>query len=193
MGVEFELKYRASEKIQKTVIERSQGPWLMITMETTYYDTPDGALEKLHYTLRRRLENGVSVCTVKTPMPGIGRGEWEIQCNSITEAIPELCKLGAPDNLLTLTAQGVQPVCGARFTRRAVQMRCGSSDVELALDSGELFAGDKTQPLCEIEVELKNGSRDDAVLFANLLASQYDLVQEKKSKFRRALDLREEA
>lgn len=193
MGVEFELKYRASEKIQKTVIERSQGPWLMITMETTYYDTPDGALEKLHYTLRRRLENGVSVCTVKTPMPGIGRGEWEIQCDSITEAIPELCKLGAPDNLLTLTAQGVQPVCGARFTRRAVQMRCGSSDVELALDSGELFAGDKTQPLCEIEVELKNGSRDDAVLFANLLASQYDLVQEKKSKFRRALDLREEA
>lgn len=193
MGVEFELKYRASEKIQKTVIERSQGPWLMITMETTYYDTPDGALEKLHYTLRRRLENGVSVCTVKTPMPGIGRGEWEIQCNSITEAIPELCKLGAPDNLLTLTAQGVQPVCGARFTRRAVQMRCGSSDLELALDSGELFAGDKTQPLCEIEVELKNGSRDDAVLFANLLASQYDLVQEKKSKFRRALDLREEA
>ena len=110
MGVEFELKYRASEKIQKTVIERSQGPWLMITMETTYYDTPDGALEKLHYTLRRRLENGVSVCTVKTPMPGIGRGEWELQCNSITEAIPELCKLGAPDNLLTLTAQGVQPV-----------------------------------------------------------------------------------
>ena len=193
MGVEFELKYRASEKKQKTVIERSQGPWLMITMETTYYDTPDGALEKLHYTLRRRLENGVSVCTVKTPMPGIGRGEWEIQCDSITEAIPELCKLGAPENLLTLTAQGVQPVCGARFTRRAVQMRCGSSDVELALDSGELFAGDKTQPLCEIEVELKNGSRDDAVLFANLLASQYDLVQEKKSKFRRALDLREEA
>ena len=59
MGVEFELKYRASEKIQKTVIEHSQGPGLMITMETTYYDTPDGALEKLHYTLRRRLENEI--------------------------------------------------------------------------------------------------------------------------------------
>lgn len=193
MSIEFELKYRANENIQQAVMANLRKPWLVITMETTYYDTPDGALEKLHYTLRRRMENGVSVCTVKTPMPGMGRGEWEVQADSITDAIPVLCKLGAPEDLLDLTAQGVQPVCGARFTRRATQLKLGGSQVELALDRGELFAGNKAQPFCEIEVELKKGTREDAVLFANLLACEYDLVQERKSKFRRALDLREEA
>jgi len=193
MGVEFELKYRATEKVQQAVQASSRKPWLMIAMETTYYDTADGALEKRHYTLRRRLENGVSVCTVKTPLGDLGRGEWEVQADSITDAIPELCKLGAPEDLLSLTAQGVQPVCGARFTRRATQFKTGSSQVELALDKGELFSGNKVQPLCEIEVELKTGTREDALLFARLLASEYDLVQERKSKFRRALDLREEA
>ena len=192
MGVEFELKYRADEKAQQAAFAAYGPGWQTITMETTYYDTPDGALEKLHYTLRRRLENGVSVCTVKTPMPGLGRGEWEVQADSITDAIPELCKLDAPEDLLALTAQGIHPVCGARFTRRAVQVASGESILELALDRGVLFAGSKAQPLCEIEVELKDGTQEDAVLFANLLALTHGLVPEKKSKFRRALDLREE-
>ncbi len=191
MGVEFELKYRADEKSQQRVFAAYGPDWQTITMETTYYDTPGGALEKLHYTLRRRMENGVSVCTVKTPMPGMGRGEWETEANTIETAIPALCKLGAPENLLSLTENGVQPVCGARFTRRAAQISSGGSVLELALDRGELFAGSKAQPLCELEVELKTGTQEDAVLFANLLASTYGLVPETKSKFRRALDLRE--
>ena len=95
MGTEFELKYRADrEKI--TAIREKHGIFQSISMETTYYDTPDRRLGKLHWTLRRRFENGISVCTVKTPSKEGGRGEWETECGSIPDAIPVLCDLGAP-------------------------------------------------------------------------------------------------
>ena len=191
MGVEFELKYKATEESQQAIIAASTGNWQTISMETTYYDTPDNDLSGLHYTLRRRLENGVSVCTVKTPIAGAGRGEWEVNCDSIEVAIEKLCKLGAPENLMDLTQAGVIPVCGARFTRQAVTGEITGATVELALDKGILFAGDREMPICEVEVELKDGDPASAVQFAKWLAEEYALQPEPKSKFKRAMTLRE--
>ena len=64
--------------------------------------------------------------------------------------------------------------------------------VELALDRGILCGGKKEIPLCEVEVELKDGSKEAAAFFALELAKKYGLDPENKSKFRRALDLTKE-
>ena len=191
MGMEFELKYKATEEAQQALREAFPGDWQTIAMETTYYDTPGSDLSALHYTLRRRYENGVSVCTVKTPIAGAGRGEWEVRCPTIEEAIEKLCKLGAPENLMALTQKGVVPVCGARFTRQALAVEIPEGAVELALDKGILFAGDRELPICEIEVELKDGEPNAVVQFASLLAEKYALQPEQKSKFKRAKALGE--
>ena len=191
MGVEFELKYKAVAESQQAIREAFQGDWQTISMETTYYDTQEGSFSALHYTLRRRLENGVSVCTVKTPLSGAGRGEWEVNCDSIETAIEKLCKLGAPENLMTLTQKGVEPVCGARFTRQALAVELPEGAVELALDKGILFAGDRELPICEVEVELKDGDPAAAVQFAKELAEKYALQPETRSKFKRAKALRD--
>ena len=191
MGVEFELKYKATVEGQQAIREACQGDWQTISMETTYYDTCEGSLSALHYTLRRRLENGVSVCTVKTPIAGAGRGEWEVVCDTIDTAIEKLCKLGAPENLMSLTQKGVVPVCGARFTRQALAVALPKGAVELALDKGILFAGDREMPICEVEVELKDGDPIIAVQFAGMLAEEYALQPETKSKFQRAKALRD--
>ena len=61
--------------------------------------------------------------------------------------------------------------------------------MELALDSGVLMGGGKTIPLCEVEVELKEGDPVSADLFAKMLAIGHHLAPETKSKFRRALAL----
>jgi inorganic triphosphatase YgiF len=61
--------------------------------------------------------------------------------------------------------------------------------VEIALDLGVLRGGEKEIPLCEVEVELKSGSQDAAVAFAEALAEKYALVPEPKSKFARAAAL----
>ncbi len=189
MGIEFELKSRATPEIQEKLAKTSQ--WHSISMETTYYDTPSQALSQRHYTLRRRLENGVSVCTLKAPAGELARGEWETECDTIEGAIPELCKLGCPENLPALVSEGLIPVCGARFTRRASTVEFQSTVLEVALDRGILFAGEKEIPLCEIEVELKEGEPALAVAYAKALAQTYGLVPESGSKFKRALALRE--
>lgn len=189
MGIEFELKFSATEESQLAIAREMGDAWHAIQMETTYYDTADGTLAQRHYTLRRRLENGVSVCTVKTPAGDLGRGEWETQCAAIEDAIEPLCLLGAPKNLLLLTLKGVEAICGARFTRQCCTLVLEDCTVELALDAGVLTGGSREMPLCEVEVELKEGDRDAATHFAKELAERFGLKRQPKSKFRRALDL----
>ena len=189
MGIEFELKFSAEPEQLEAVAAAYPVEYHTIAMETTYFDTVDHALSDRHVTLRRRMENGEAVCTVKTPISELGRGEWECQCENIETGIVELCKLGAPKELLVLTEQGVTPVCGAKFTRRAGLVTVRDTVVEIALDHGILSGGGREIPLCEIEVELKSGSQEQAISFATELSAQFGLQSQKKSKFRRALAL----
>ena len=189
MATEFELKYAATAAQLDGIRAAVSGEYHSIAMETTYYDTPGRALSARKWTLRRRLENGVSVCTLKTPAGGLGRHEWEVEQDSIQTAIPELCKLSNLDDLAEMTGGGVSPVCGARFTRLACQVNIENAVVELALDEGILFGSGRELAFAEVEVELKSGAEEAACRFAEDLAARFHLIPEEKSKFRRALDL----
>lgn len=189
MGIEFELKYSATAEQQAQILSAYPLEYRHYDMETTYFDTPERSLSERHITLRRRMENGASVCTVKTPVSTYGRGEWECLCDNIEDGIVELCKLGAPKELLALTAAGVVEVCGAKFHRQAGLTRFQDTELEIALDRGILTGGGKEIPLCEVEVELKNGDPKDAVTFGVALARRFGLVTQELSKFRRALAL----
>ena len=188
MGREFELKYRADAgKI--SAISEKYGDFTSISMETAYYDTFDLKLGLHHWTLRRRLENGVSVCTFKKPLDDGSKAEWEVEAASIMQGIFQLCQSGAPWELMRATAGGVQQICGAKFTRLAKTLDLGGCTVELALDRGVLLGGGREIPLCEVEVELKDGADADAVAFAEALAREFGLEPEQKSKYARALAL----
>ncbi len=193
MGIEFERKFRANERILEDIRKAFDLEEHIFSMETTYYDTPDKALSDRWYTLRRRMENDRSVCTLKAPVSQRGRGEWEVECDCIETAILELCKLGAPKNLILLTRSGILPVCGAKFTRITKTLVLEDCTLELALDKGILFGGGKEIPLCEVEIELKAGTPDACVAFSKEFAARFGLKREQKSKFRRALQLYEEA
>lgn len=188
MGRELEWKYRADKETLSAIRERF-GPFASITMETAYYDTPDRALSRRRWTLRRRLENGVPVCTLKTPGENGSRGEWEVQRNSLSDAIPELCQLGAPGELAELTRAGITEVCAARFTRLAATLRSAECTLELALDRGCLTGGGRELPFAEVEVEYKSGSEAAAEAFARTLSADFSLVPEPKSKAQRAMAL----
>lgn len=189
MAIEYELKFRATEAVLDDLRQAYPQDYQDFQMETTYYDTPSRSLSARHYTLRRRMENAVSVCTLKTPAAGLGRRELETECDNIEAAIPVLCDMGAPADFSKLINEGIVPVCGAKFTRLAIPVVLEDCQVELALDTGILTGGGKTQPLCEVEVELKSGSKAAAEQFAFALAAIYGLELENRSKFRRALSL----
>ncbi len=191
MGRELELKFKAGDEPFRAILS-AFAPFTEISMETTYFDTADGALAARNITLRCRTENGNAVCTVKAPIDDYARGEWELSCGDITTAIPILMEQGAPKILEALTENGVFPQCGARFTRLAKTLELPGCTVELALDKGQLSGGGKTAALQEIEVEYKSGSEAHAMAFALELAAKYGLKKEKFSKFKRAKMLTEE-
>lgn len=189
MGMEYERKFRAEEAVQQQLLVCLAGERAEYRMKTVYYDTPSMAIGSRKWTLRCRMENGVAVCTLKTPGEGNIRGEWETEEGEITQAIDKLCKHGAPEELALLCREGLQPVCGAEFTRTAITLTHGTSTLEVAVDRGILTGGSRTAPICEVEVELKTGSISDADAFAGQLAQQFSLTEEPLSKVQRALAL----
>ena len=185
MGREFELKFTATAA-HLALLQERYSLAAPIAMETTYYDTPNDDFGKRRWTLRQRLENGKSVCTLKTPLPDGSRGEWEVECASITKSIPLLYALGAPKDLVVLSVNGLTESCGARFTRLAGLIQLKDAAVELALDRGVLLGGGKELPFAEVEVELKSGNQETAVRFAQDLARELELIPEPRSKVARA-------
>ena len=188
MGIEYERKYKATPEALDR-LEKAMGTGETIAMETTYYDTPDGAFSARHWTVRRRLENGKSICTFKFPVDAIGRGEFEVENPDLTDAIEELCKLSNKEELSVLAKDGLIPVCGARFTRTAIALNVGNTQLELALDRGVLLGGGKEIPLFEAEAELKAGDSQDVDRFGAYLQAAFDLQPEQLSKFARAKKL----
>ena len=185
MAIEFEMKYQATPEVQEAVKIAVTGDAATYRMESTYYDTPTGDLSQMRCTLRRRLENEKTVYTLKMPAAQ-GRAEFEVEAEDLPQALAKLCKLSQFPNPELLDAETLIAVCGAAFTRTAITTQAEGCIVEIALDSGILTGGGKAIPLCEIEVELKSGTPDAAVAYANALAQQYQLTPEHQSKFRRA-------
>ena len=188
MGREFELKYQATPETI-AAIQAKFGEFTPISMETTYYDTEDLSLRQRRWTLRRRLENGKSVCTVKTPLPDGSRGEWETENADLSAGAKALCAMGAPKEILDYVNQGVTPFCGAKFTRLAKTIALPGGCVELALDEGVLLGGGQELSFAEVEVELKSGEDSVASAFAGKLAEEFDLKEQPKSKLARAMAL----
>ena len=188
MAVEIELKFAAEVSAFEGLLKESD-QWTTYEMATTYYDTADAKLGALHWTLRRRFENGVSVCTIKTPHKSGGRNEIELECDDIQKAIPMLIEKGAPANLSDFVQEGLTEVCAARFTRMAGKIVLDGAEAELALDKGELLGGGNVLPFVEVEVELKSGDRKTVEAYADGLAARFNLRPESKSKYKRALML----
>ena len=186
MGREFELKYRADARAINQIREKF-GEFTPISMETAYYDTPDGEFSRRRWTLRRRWENGSGVCTLKTPAADGSRCEWEVSCDDIRDSIPALCKLGAPEELKHLADAGLTLSCGARFTRLAKTIQYEDAVLELALDRGVLLSGDREEPFAEVEAELKAGSEEAVCRFANEIAREFSLEPQPLSKHQRAM------
>lgn len=186
--MEYERKFKATPSLLAEINSAFSGNCSRISMETTYYDTPSGALSSRKFMLRKRLENGISVCTLKAPA-GEARREWEAECESIENATPKLVALGCPGELTELVKEGLVSICGAKFTRIAKTILLQGGAVELALDQGVLFGGGRETPLCEVEVELKSGENAVCDDFADTLALQFRLTREDRSKFSRSLAL----
>ena len=185
MGRELEYKFRLTPE-QYARLREEYGPLARSRMETSYYDTPDRALGAGKQTLRRRLENGCPVVTLKTNLPDGSRGEWETNAPTVEAGLAALKAQGAP----VPEAEGLTEICSARFTRLSRLLTYPGGAAELALDCGVLTGTREQEPLLEAELELKQGPDEPFGDFVRGFAAKYCLTEEPKSKFARAKELR---
>jgi inorganic triphosphatase YgiF len=129
-----------------------------------YFDTPDLSLRQQRVALRVRRIGSHWVQTVKGGggvRAGLHqRGEWE---DMVAQDRPDLTKITDPSlrNLFSSAAvrDRLQAVFTTEFKRTTWALYWDNGDaLELALDQGMVKSGDKTAPLCEIELELKQGN-----------------------------------
>jgi triphosphatase len=144
---------------------------------TTYYDTPSQALRRKGMALRVRRDGKRLQQTLKLPV-GIDGGvrrfrEYE---SDIDRARPDVRRIDhdvVGSMFDGAKADNLKPVFTSDFERRVLPVRLGDSEIEVALDVGELRAGRRRVPICEAELELKSGN--PAQLYELALAMQANL------------------
>ena len=86
-------------------------------------------------------------------------------------------------------AEHVQPLFSTDFARERWVIREGKSEIEIALDRGEVKAGEHQEPICELELELLAGETADLLRLAHRLLESGVLRQGSLSKAARGYHL----
>lgn len=147
------------------------GPMRVIHQITTYFDTPERALAAADIGLRIRKVGNVRIQTVKGAGVAAGglfhRPEWETAIDGDHPCLDLVAEYG----LALLTLPGLEDRLTAQFhtdiRRRLCRIGGDGWEAELALDQGQVVAGERSQPVAEVELELIKGS--PAHLFAAAL------------------------
>jgi inorganic triphosphatase YgiF len=194
--VEVELKLalppQQATDFLKLMARRRSAP-VQQTMRTLYFDTPDFALSALGVALRVRRIGRRWLQTIKTEGERHGglsqRAEYEMQ---VARGRPDWSRF--PVEALALVPEALrgqlEPTFETRFERTAwlIGGHDGAS-IEVALDLGEVHAGGRRMPICEIELELKSGQPDSLFELAQGWAQQLDCLPFDVSKAERGVRL----
>ncbi|QLS04663.1 inorganic triphosphatase [Citrobacter freundii] len=159
-----------------------------------YYETPDGWLRSHDMGLRIRGENGRYEMTLKIAGRVMGglhqRPEYNV---ALSEPELDLALLPAevwPNGELPADlASQLQPLFSTDFNREKWLLEVDGSQIELALDLGEVKAGEFAEPLCELELELVSGDTCAVLKLANQLVAEEGLRLGSLSKAARGYHL----
>lgn len=164
------------------------GDIMTMRLVSTYFDTAELYLVSQGVGLRMRQSDGDWMQTVKTSghvQNGLHqREEWE---HTLDGAEWDLAKLKQTplaviiENVAIWSKIG--PVFTTDFERKTLQLRTeDGSIIELAYDRGRVIAGELTQAIHEIELELKAGNVEHLNVLANELQQQLSLSPNDISK-----------
>ncbi len=159
---------------------------------STYFDTRDLALSKAGVFLRVRKVRGRYLQTVKAMQSKadlLERFEWE---REISGPSPDLTVVdGTPlHTLLTrLRRASLCPLFETRMHRTLRRVAHGGSEIEVAVDEGEIVAGERKVPVSELELELKGGNAAELFSLARILSETLPLRLAFKTKSERGFEL----
>jgi len=164
----------------------------------TYYDTPAHTLQHKAVALRvRRLGNADAPQWVQTLKMGAAgdsalsrRGEWEAPISS--DGLDQTLLVDTPWAELDADGslfQALHPVFTTSFERLSWIVALNTGRVEIALDRGNVLIDGNSTPLCELEIELLEGSTDAVFEVAGQIGRHISLLPLHMSKAERAYRL----
>lgn len=141
---------------------------------SVYYDTRKRALRREGISLRVRGSGGKRVQTVKAGARGscgpFCREEWEHELPGRQPDLDGAQKTALDRFKLKKLRRKLRPVFTTDIERIAVPLRWDGSEIELAIDRGEVRTRQKRAAINEIEIELKNGDPAQLVKLAKRIA-----------------------
>lgn len=191
MGTEIELKLALAPedvgRFKRHASLRGRKPSRRKLL-SLYFDTPDFALSRQAMALRLRRVGYHWIQTVKAEAASVGalttRPEWETQ---VSGNRPDLAILPseALARLGNITEADLSVCFATEFTRTAWHIEGDGGALELALDQGEIRAGEGIEPISEVEFELKGGEHAHLFSIARAFLDDLPFTVEPRSKAER--------
>lgn len=166
MNDEIELKLEMSPADADRLIgsELFANDAKVAKLVSTYFDTSEHAVAKAGYSLRIRRSGKTRIQTIKADGPAAAglfvRTEWE---RAVDGDVPVLDHTTPLPTVLGGEAAAVAPLFEVKVERRKWTVVEEGTKIEVVLDRGEAVSGDRSEPICEIELELILG--DPSALF----------------------------
>lgn len=195
---EIEVKFRTNPAGLKRVLNSPIfAPPAVVhdqILRSNYFDTRQSDLRKQNIALRiRKRGRSGPILGVKAKRPvsegPFSRVEIEVRSRSLQ---PDL-RLFDPDTAAELSRlveeRPLELVFQTKVRRRAVLVKHGHSQIELACDDGSIIAGNQAATLAEVELELKSGDESDLYDLAMTLADEFPLRLDFASKAERGFCL----
>ena len=164
-------------------------------LRSTYYDTGDFRLRRRGFTLRIREEGERLVQTLKSDGPSaagavLRRDEWSRPVEAPLPSLPVAPDQAVRDAVGPLGPAELAPAFSTDVMRRTAMIEVavpdqGTALVELALDSGEIRAGNRRGSVSELELELIEGPASALYALAMTLHASAPLCIQTASKAKR--------
>jgi inorganic triphosphatase YgiF len=196
LELKVELSASAVERLAGELpqMDLSIGPASTMKLRTIYFDTPAHGLHEAGLSLRLRNQNGSWLQTVKSDQhvaAGLSNPvELEVL---LTTDQPDLGKIA--DKKIkrsvekALKGASLRPVFETFVERTTRKIKARESEVELALDAGEVRTPEARAELNEAELELKAGSAEGLLLAAESMLAGHELKLGTRSKAERGYRL----
>lgn len=193
----FLNQWASSDELEFSSLSNNQRTFSTLSLCNCYYDTADNYLRNHHCGLRlRTTENNESKqyeMTLKCDSHSIAglheRAEYNVDL-SCPQFDLSLFPVGVfpHDCDIEKLQQNLKPLFTTNFTRQAWLISFANSEIEVALDIGKITSNGKSQPIQEVELEIKQGNKQDLINFAIEL-SRFNLHLFSQSKASRGYRL----
>lgn len=190
MHKETELKLRASRETLAALREhpllkkRNKSGWQTRELLNQYFDTPERDLSAARVALRLRRDGEVIIQTLKCRGQSVAglseRNEHEWHLDKVKLDLKKLDATCWPEQLAELDKKTIKPLFTTDFTREYAEIAWGRGKakvvIEAALDQGFVIAGKRKEEICELELELREGTPEALLELAAELAASLPLM-----------------